>query len=202
MEWIIFIIVEGIVFSIWGALICDWGNNQDKEAKPFLLPAIQYPPFLKGRSEVKGVYVGECVLRDRHYCDIYEQLTGIHLAEPAYPFPGIAHAHIHIGVICFRHRNHLRTEKLIKHEYAHLLTADEIGAHGPLFCAKLLELGGTLDRFRLLGTNQWSISLLARNKLWDGCLTVFALLVSGPYCRIIELTGSLLKTLKHKGELQ
>lgn len=189
LGFLLFLFIYFAITLPWMCLICDiWPRTVKWEPKPFLLPPEQYPECLRGYEEIANIYVGGCILDDAGYHDFYLQLTGIDLGGLDGEF-GLAHAHIRLGAICFRHRAQLQSETLCKHELAHLLVP--VGeSHGPLFRAKVLELGGTLEYDRNPNTNEWGSAYIDRNKVLDHLKWSYYVYLVGPIQRLREIVSS------------
>lgn len=101
-----------------------------------VIPQYQHPLYLLQYAQIKGISLGACIK------------TGDRLR------PGVAaHAHCkssrrHYGWICVRDRQRLRNELLMLHEIAHIIAGKNAG-HGEEWKRICLELGGTLNRYRI-----------------------------------------------------
>jgi hypothetical protein len=184
--FIMFLILYFCVSSVWLCLVCDiWPQVKKWEPKPFLLPPEQYPECLQGYSEIANIYIGDCILHDEGFIDFYFSLTGITLGRLDADF-GLAHAHPRMGAICFRHRSQLQSKNLCLHELAHLCVPSR-ESHGPLFRAKVLELGGSLDYDRNPNTNEWGSAYLDRNIILDQLIWTYYVFIIGPIQRLREI---------------
>jgi hypothetical protein len=99
--------------------------------KPYRLPKKRYPKYLRGFSELKGVYVGECI------------------GQVIWDYDEVAHAHYHpmdksVGWICLRDRWSLDKEIML-HEVAHLICGNKSRGHDDPWRRQLLKLGGWIE---------------------------------------------------------
>jgi hypothetical protein len=99
--------------------------------KPYRLLKRQYPKYLQGFLELKGVYVGGCVSKN------------------IWDYDEVAHAHWcprdeKVGWVCLRNRWSLNKETML-HELAHILCGNRSRGHDDIWRRQLLELGGMIE---------------------------------------------------------
>lgn len=109
----------------------------------YRLPPNEWPACIKGHREVKGVYVGGCVIgHDKRF---YRTDGNKRIA--------LAHAHTkgkHRGWICVPYKTRLRAKFLMLHELAHL--KERKHHHEKKWRKAVKKLGGTLKPYKLPGS--------------------------------------------------
>ena len=99
--------------------------------KPYRLLKKQYPKYLRGFPELKGVYIGGCVKKKV-------------LSENV-----MAHAHWdpideRLGWICLCDRRSLDKQTML-HELSHILVGIKSKGHDDPWRRKVLAIGGTIE---------------------------------------------------------